>query len=101
MKFTPKSAGGSVQLKFQVDTKNMNGQSLVAFEYLYTGDGTLVAQHADVNDAAQTVRITVDGVDVNTGVGSSLPAVLGVIGGLLLVAAGAAVVYFKKKKHDE
>ena len=101
MKFTPKSAGGSVQLKFQVDTKNMNGQSLVAFEYLYTGDGTLVAQHADVNDAAQTVRITVDGVDVNTGVGSSLPAVLGVIGGLLLVAAGAAVVYFKKKKRDE
>jgi len=57
--FTPSSADGSVDVTFEVPA-GYAGQVLVAFEELYEGadaTGTPVAEHKDINDAAQTVTL--------------------------------------------
>lgn len=53
----PESASGSVQLQFAFDSSNLDpGTELVVFEFL-SKDGEDVAEHADLNDEAQTVTI--------------------------------------------
>jgi len=55
--FTPAQADGTVDVTFTVPA-GYAGQSLVAFEYLRSaGGGAVIAQHADINDAAQTVSV--------------------------------------------
>lgn len=87
--FTPISSTGSVAVTFTVQTGHA-GESLVAFETLYTGataSGTPVAEHKDINDAAQTV--TVDKQPVGTGLaatGGALPT------GLTTVAVTAMLI---------
>lgn len=53
-KFTPDKANGKVDV--EVDASKLVGQTVVAFEECYLDD-TLVAEHKDINDAAQTVTI--------------------------------------------
>jgi len=82
--FTPTSASGSVAVKFTVPS-GFAGESLVAFETLYTGataSGTPVAEHTDINDAAQTV--TVEKQPAGTG--------LAITGGALPVGLTAVAV---------
>ncbi|MEE6294645.1 VaFE repeat-containing surface-anchored protein [Georgenia wangjunii] len=52
--FTPETAGGTVELTFDVPAEPLRGAQIVVFESLYA-DGTVVAVHADIDDAAQTV----------------------------------------------
>jgi len=55
--FTPTTADGTVEVDFTVPA-GFAGQVLVAFETLVvTGDDTVVAEHADLDDAAQTVTV--------------------------------------------
>ena len=57
--FTPSEASGSVDVTFVVP-RGYAGQTLVAFEWLYTGTDTAgepIAQHTDLTDAAQTVVV--------------------------------------------
>lgn len=57
--FTATEANGAVEVAFTVPA-GFDGQVLVAFEYLFEGEqgsGVLVAEHTDINDAAQTVSV--------------------------------------------
>lgn len=55
-KFKPKTAEGEEEVEFTFDASQLKGATLTVFEEL-TLDGKLVAEHKDLNDAAQTVRI--------------------------------------------
>ena len=60
--FTPDAADGAVEVVFAFDGSNLaEGTQMVAFETL-TRNGREMAVHADVEDAAQTVTVTVPGV---------------------------------------
>jgi len=55
--FTPTTADGTVAVTFAVPAGHA-GEVLVAFETLVeTGSGTVVAEHKDIDDAAQTVTV--------------------------------------------
>jgi hypothetical protein len=54
--FTAEKPSGSVEVTFKFDSTSLEGKTLVVFEYLYY-EGTLIAEHTDINDEAQTVTI--------------------------------------------
>ena len=53
--FTPNKPNGTVELEFTFDATGLEDKEVVAFETLYK-DGIEVATHADIDDAAQTVK---------------------------------------------
>ena len=55
--FTPEQPDGTVPVTFSFDAQKLGGRKVVAFERLYTEDGSLVAQHEDLDDRAQTVEV--------------------------------------------
>ena len=56
--FTVRGSNGTVKMTFSVDTSDMEGKRLVAFEQVLPEDGdTPVAEHADLADEDQTVTI--------------------------------------------
>ena len=57
LKFTPESRDGEVNLLFEIDASLLRGKEIVVFETLYR-EGRQVAIHHDINDQAQTVKIT-------------------------------------------
>lgn len=54
--FVPETADGSVTVKFRFDGSSLAGRTLVAFETVES-EGKEVFTHADLNDAAQTVKL--------------------------------------------
>lgn len=54
--FKPKTANGTVEVKFEFEAEGLAGKSVVAFEELMRGK-QIVATHSDINDENQTVRI--------------------------------------------
>ena len=68
--FTPKSADGTVDVTFTIDTTKLAGRQLVVFEELVTkgedGKAYIVAEHKDLTDDAQTVAITAPAENRNT-----------------------------------
>ena len=60
--FTAGAAQGTVEMKFHFDSSLLKGKTVVVFEDLYIlkedGKRIKIASHADVNDAAQSVKIT-------------------------------------------
>ena len=65
--FTPEKESGSIDVEFVIDTKDLAGTTLVAYEYLKL-NGKTVAKHEDINDEDQSVyaakigtKATVDG----------------------------------------
>jgi len=55
-KFTPKTADGTVDVTFTVDTTTLEGKNIVVFEKLYYGDVEF-AKHEDINDKDQTINV--------------------------------------------
>ena len=58
--FTPTAESGTVSIDFSVDASELEGKSLVVFEYLYKGstaEGEPIATHADLTDKGQTVDV--------------------------------------------
>ena len=53
--FTADKADMTIDLDFEVDGSNLDGDSIVAYEYLYRGD-VLVTKHEDKDDEGQTVH---------------------------------------------
>ena len=54
--FTAANAVGTVEVKFQIDSKKYAGKSLVAFQKICQGE-KVIASHEDIKDAAQTVTV--------------------------------------------
>ena len=52
--FTCEKSDGEIDMTFSLDSRKLAGTSAVAYETLYA-DGEIVAVHADLSDAAQTV----------------------------------------------
>ena len=71
--FKPWRSKGKQKITFKINTKGLEGKELVAFETAYRLDGykkgddvskakkTLVAEHKDINDKGQTVKIVKPG----------------------------------------
>lgn len=55
--FTPNAPDGEVEVEFALDTTSIENRDIVVFEYL-TKDDVLVAEHADIDDQAQSVHVT-------------------------------------------
>lgn len=55
-KFKPKTAEGEEEVEFTFDASQLKGATLTVFEEL-TLNGEMIAEHKDLNDAAQTVHI--------------------------------------------
>ena len=107
--FTPKKSSGTTQVEFSVNTKGLRGKELVAFETAYELKGkditqpsqitedsaTKVAEHKDINDKAQTVKV-VPGSNFQTGD----YIMMGAIFALIMSLAGIAVVYKRRRAHN-
>lgn len=102
--FTPEEPDGSVEMVFTFDGSALDKKTLVVFESLYYGE-LEIGTHADLNDAAQTVKIVqpeVPGFSVpRTGIGEKGRA-LAVAFGMLIAAAGVVIlIAFQKRKVKE
>ncbi|WP_409199352.1 VaFE repeat-containing surface-anchored protein [Methanobrevibacter sp. DSM 116169] len=53
--FTVKTVNGSVLIYFTFDATDLGNISVVVFEELFDINGTLIAEHKDINDTNQTV----------------------------------------------
>ncbi len=100
--FTPRAASGSVDVTLTVPEGHA-GESLVAFEWLYEGSellGEPIAEHTDINDAAQTVFVEAKPVPATpvkpaamlSTTGSAGPLGLAALAGAVLVAGAALMV---------
>ena len=98
--FQPKEAKGEAKVTFTIDTTNLKGKELVAFETAYRLNGykkgddlgkttmTKVAEHKDINDKGQTVKVSDGNTPVlapgpDTGDGSRLKFYVVLLGGAL------------------
>ncbi|WP_460785878.1 VaFE repeat-containing surface-anchored protein [Microbacterium tumbae] len=107
--FTPTEANGSVEVVFAVPA-GYAGESLVAFEHLYEGsaaEGEPVAEHTDIEDAAQTVAVeerpvvpAAPGDDGGLALtGAVLP--VGLLGlGVLVLVAGAVLIAARRRERE-
>ena len=103
--FSPDKSEGSVNVEFTFNAKDLGGKDLVVFEKMYDANGNEVANHEDINDEGQTVKIVkapvtpskmpVTPTKVQTGDHATMYVLLGVAVILLL---GGGVMVFKKKK---
>ena len=82
---TPERGDGEAQIDFELDAREVAGHTLVAFERL-TRDGTVVASHEDLNDEAQSVRVS------KVAGGSPLPQTAAGLGCVLALAAGTCLL---------
>ena len=98
LEFTPKEADGEVELRFTLDGKSLGDKELVIFEKLYSGD-IPVADHMDIDDESQTVRLVPPGSPKLTApqTGLASPAVYASCSlGIMLIAGGIYLLARKK-----
>ena len=55
-KFVPETSDGSVDITFRFDASKIDGDCVVAFEEIYL-NGYCVAEHKDIKDEGQTVKL--------------------------------------------
>ena len=55
--FEPSGAAGTIGVDFAIDTADMEGARLVAFEQLEDSGGNVIASHEDLTYEGQTVRV--------------------------------------------
>ena len=113
--FQPKKPNGKVEVTFVIDTRNLKGKELVAFETAYRindykeGDDlskytvTQVAEHKDINDEGQTVLVK-DGPEVSPPPKTGDNTMLWLYGVLFAGAFGSMLAlvikeYIKKRKQ--
>ncbi|MDO4595528.1 MAG: VaFE repeat-containing surface-anchored protein [Coriobacteriaceae bacterium] len=103
--FTPKEASGKVEVVFSIDTSNLkDGDKVVAFEYIYSGD-VLIGSHEDLGDANQTVVVKIpsetpkDHVDLTTGIDNNAMGVA--IAMLVIVTACGGYILYKRRKIED
>lgn len=64
--FVPEASSGSVQIKFAIDTTDLDGKTIVVFEKLYYGV-TVIASHEDIEDEDQSVHVPKIGTTATVG----------------------------------
>ncbi|MHA3684110.1 VaFE repeat-containing surface-anchored protein [Leucobacter sp. HY1908] len=105
--FTAAEANGTVDVEFTVPA-GFDGEVLVAFEHLFESAGATgkpIAEHTDINDAAQTVSVSKPGTEKPSGpnnehlptTGGTLPWIGAGAAGLLLVAGGMLLLARRKQ----
>ena len=103
--FTPEKAEGEVIVRYAFDGKGIKCQTdIVVFEALYC-DGEELAVHADIEDAEQTVTLTVPPVPYIPAPKTGDNSELGFWIGLAAVALGgvisAGIIRIKSRKDDD
>ena len=74
VEFIPEETDGSVKLEFVLDTRELENDTLVAFERLYH-DERLIGKHEDLNDEDQSVHFPSIKTTASAGDGSSIAEV--------------------------
>lgn len=103
--FTPEKAEGEVIVRYTFDGKGINHKTgIVVFEALYC-DGEELAVHADIEDAEQTVTLTVPPAPYIPAPKTGDNSKLGFWIGLAAVALGgvisAGIIRIKSRKDDD
>ena len=103
--FTPEKAEGEVIVRYTFDGKGINRKTdIVVFETLYC-DGEELAVHADIEDAEQTVTLTVPPAPYIPAPKTGDNSKLGFWIGLAAVALGgvisAGIIRIKSRKDDD
>lgn len=103
--FTPEKAEGEVIVRYTFDGKGIKCQTdIVVFEALYC-DGEEIAVHADIEDAEQTVTLTVPPAPYIPAPKTGDNSKLGFWIGLAAVALGgvisAGIIRIKSRKDDD
>lgn len=103
--FTPEKAEGEVIVRYTFDGKGINHKTdIVVFEALYC-DGEELAVHADIEDAEQTVTLTVPPAPYIPAPKTGDSSKLGFWIGLAAVALGgvisAGIIRIKSRKDDD
>ena len=103
--FTPEKAKGEVIVRYTFDGKGINRKTeIVVFEALYC-DGEELAVHADIEDAEQTVTLTVPPAPYIPAPKTGDNSKLGFWIGLAAVALGgvisAGIIRIKSRKDDD
>lgn len=96
--FTATEHTGTVTVLFRVPS-GFAGTTLVAFERLFDASGELIAEHTDLDDEEQTVRVELPPLPATElpSAGGSLP-ILGLLGGGGLLLAGAAALLLRARR---
>ena len=113
--FTPEKSSGTVNVDFTFNASSLGGKSVVVFEKLYTAEGKEIANHEDINDEGQTVKLVAPTKEAvkktenkttipkNTGIvqtGDSYRMYVLAAGAVVLVVVGGFVFFKKNKKKD-
>lgn len=96
--FTPDTPNGEVKVEFTVP-EGYAGKTLVVFERAFDANGKLIAEHTNIDDANQTVKVAESflggSMDYETGVATTAI----VAGGLVLTAVGLVVATRTKTRE--
>ena len=95
-KFKPTKKDGVTSITFTVDTTNLEGKHLVAFETLISDKGDEIVDHKDINDNDQTVKIV--NAPPKTGDVNKANMLLGSM--FVLCLTGLTTIIIKKKKEN-
>lgn len=101
--FTAEKESGTVNVDFTFDASKLGGKSVVVFEKLYTADGKEIANHEDINDEGQTVKLVNPPKPakgkVQTGDNFRMYGLFA--GAAALLVIGSVCVFKKDKKKDK
>lgn len=101
--FTAEKESGTVNVDFTFDASKLGGKSVVVFEKLYTAEGKEIANHEDINDEGQTVKLVnppkPSKGKVQTGDNFRMYGLFA--GAAALLVIGSVCVFKKDKKKDK
>ena len=98
--FTPEESSGTVNVDFTFDATSLGGKSLVVFEKLYTAEGKEIANHEDINDEGQTVKLVTPPKTTTVQTGDTYRMYGLIAGAVVLVVIGGCVFFKKSKRKD-
>ncbi len=99
--FTPKESSGSVNVTFTFDTSTLDVREIVVFEKLFMFNGEIeieIANHEDISDKEQTVKLISIPEPVKTGDDSSVALYAGIAAATLFLTFVSGFVCIKKRK---
>mgnify|MGYP003288243839 FL=1 len=100
VEFTPTTANGTVTVTYTINTTNLHGHHLVAFETVTAKTtGSLIMEHKDLNDEDQTVLVKTT-TTVDTGV-ENFTTTFAIISVVLLLGFVVFTVFTVRRRKKE